>query len=92
VLDPKPAKRIVDVELMRRLHLEMIGEVCEVCGLRIGTILHHVKYRSRGGDDVRSNFLWVCSICDADHASLPSISRYDGRARPTPAGASRPAE
>lgn len=64
---------------MRRLHLELHGELCEVCELRIGTILHHVKYRSRGGDDVRDNFLWVCVICDADHGNLPSISRYDGR-------------
>jgi hypothetical protein len=61
---------------MAVLHLELAGEPCEVCDLRTGTILHHVKYRSRGGDDVRSNLLWVCSICDADHGSLPSISRY----------------
>lgn len=80
---PKPRKRLVDKEAMRRFHMEMVGELCEVCELRIGTILHHVKYRSRGGDDVaideqgRRQFLWVCSICDADHAALPSISRYD---------------
>jgi hypothetical protein len=67
---------------MRRFHLEMNGELCEVCELRVGTILHHVKYRSRGGDDVaiddrgRRQFLWVCSVCDSDHGSLPSISRY----------------
>lgn len=61
---------------MREFHLEMVGEPCEVCERRRGTILHHVQYRSRGGDDVRSNFLWVCIECDADHASLPSISRY----------------
>ena len=74
--DPRPLKRIKDRHLMRVLHLELEGEPCEVCGLRIGTILHHVKFRSRGGDDVRANFLWVCSSCDADHGSLPSVSRY----------------
>ena len=61
---------------MAQLHLEYQGEPCEVCEERIGSILHHVKFRSRGGDDVRANFLWVCPICDSDHGSLPSISRY----------------
>jgi hypothetical protein len=61
---------------MARLHLELEGEPCEVCEIRIGTILHHVKYRSRGGDDVRSNLLWVCVVCDSDHGALPAISRY----------------
>jgi hypothetical protein len=80
---PKPLKRIKDAALMARLHLELAGEPCEVCGIRIGTILHHVKYRSRGGDDVRidelgrTQLLWVCSICDSDHGALPSISRYE---------------
>lgn len=73
---PKPEKRKVDVEAMRRFHLEMLGEPCEVCELRPGTRIHHVKYRSRGGNDERSNFLWVCAICDGDHGSLPSESRY----------------
>lgn len=74
--DPKPAQRVRDVELMRVFHLEMRGEPCEVCGIRPGTRIHHKKYRSRGGDDARWNFLWVCSICDSDHGELPSISRY----------------
>lgn len=77
IADPKPEKRLRDRELMRQLHLELAGEPCEVCEQRPGTILHHVQYRSRGGDDTRENLLWVCHICDADHGSLPSISRYD---------------
>jgi len=67
---------VIDVDLMRQLHLEYEGEPCEVCGIRIGSILHHVKYRSRGGDDVRANLLWICPACDSDHGALPSISRY----------------
>lgn len=61
---------------MARLHLEYMGEPCEVCEEREGTRLHHVKYRSRGGGDVRENFLWVCAICDSSHSDLPSESRY----------------
>ena len=75
---PKPEKRIIDKDLMRRLHLELEGEPCEVCDQRPGTRLHHVKYRSRGGDDVRANFLWVCAVCDSDHGALPSETRYSG--------------
>jgi hypothetical protein len=74
--DPRPAARVVDVGAMRVFHLKMMGEPCEVCELRTGTIIHHVKYRSRGGDDVEGNFLWVCHVCDSDHGKLPSISRY----------------
>lgn len=74
--DPRPRKRIVDKALMKQLHLELRGMPCENCEQRSGTALHHIKFRSRGGDDVRENFLWVCAICDADHGSLPSISRY----------------
>ena len=65
-----------DSELLKRLHLELLNEPCEVCELRVGTRLHHVKYRSRGGDDTRENMLWVCEICDASHGDLPNVSRY----------------
>jgi hypothetical protein len=73
---PKPEPRVRDVDAMRRFHLEMLGEPCEVCERRPGTRIHHRKYRSRGGSDVRSNFVWVCAICDSNHGDLPSESRY----------------
>lgn len=75
--DPRPSKRVKNSDLMKRLHLELQGEPCEVCEKRPGTELHHVKFRSRGGDDSRENLLWICSFCAADHGALPSISRYD---------------
>jgi len=74
--DPKPEKRMVDKAAMRAFHMKMAGEPCEVCEKHVGTILHHVKYRSRGGDDIPENFLWVCVYCDSDHGALPSASRY----------------
>lgn len=64
--DPKPSKRIRDPDLMRRLHLELAGEPCDQCDTRPGAHLHHVHFRSRGGDDVRSNLLWLCSVCHMD--------------------------
>jgi hypothetical protein len=76
LLDPRPPKRIVDRDAMERYRLKMLGEPCEVCEERPGTRVHHVRYRSRGGDDLESNFLWVCAICDSRHGDLPSESRY----------------
>lgn len=80
--DFRPRQRIVDRAAVERFRLEMLGEMCEVCEIRFGQHVHHVKFRSRGGDDVpvdeqgRRQFLWVCPVCDADHGNLPSISRY----------------
>lgn len=79
---PRPERRLIDVAEMQRLHLELLGEPCEVCERRTGTQLHHVKFRSRGGSDVRVDekgriqLLWICDYCAADHGRLPSISRY----------------
>ncbi len=67
----------MDPEAIVRFRLRMLGEPCEVCELRPGAHVHHVKFRSRGGDDVEENFLWVCVECDSDHGSLPNVSRYD---------------
>jgi 5-methylcytosine-specific restriction endonuclease McrA len=61
--DPKPQKRIVDKDMMRRLHLEYEGEPCDRdCG-RIGRQLHHKAFRSQGGGDVRENLEWLCGPC-----------------------------
>ena len=59
-------KRIRDPELLKRLHLELLGEPCELCERRPGTQLHHRKLRSQGGDDVRENLAWICSFCHDD--------------------------
>jgi len=60
---PKPRKRIKDVAAMRRFHLEMAGEPCELCELRPGNQIHHKIFRSQGGDDVPANFQWLCNSC-----------------------------
>jgi len=61
--DPRPPQRIKDPELMRRLHLELVGEPCENCGLRRGTQLDHIVSRAQGGDDTRENLRWLCGPC-----------------------------
>ncbi len=66
--DLKPTKRIIDKLLMKRLHLELVHEPCERCGLRAGVALHHRTFRGQGGDDTRENLEWLCRPChDAAH-------------------------
>lgn len=62
-MDPKPERRTRDLQLMRQLHLELIGEPCELCERRPGTQLDHILPRSRGGGDTRTNLRWVCVHC-----------------------------
>jgi 5-methylcytosine-specific restriction endonuclease McrA len=61
--DPRPAPRKKDPDLMKRLHLELHGEPCEVCGRRPGKHLHHSRFRSHGGSDTRENLIWICRTC-----------------------------
>lgn len=48
---------------MRRLHLELVNEPCERCGLRAGVALHHRTFRSHSGHDRRENLEWLCQSC-----------------------------
>ena len=54
--DPKPAKRIKDPKVAKRLHAGRV--VCALCG-RPGS-LHHVYKRTQGGDDLVENFVGLC--------------------------------
>jgi len=59
VTDWKPAARIINTELLALIRLE--HDCCEITG-RVGTLhLHHVIYRSHGGDDLRHNILTMAS-------------------------------
>lgn len=44
----------------RRLVEERSGSLCEGCGEREATELHHRKYRSRGGGHEVSNLIHLC--------------------------------
>jgi hypothetical protein len=64
--DPRPPKRVVDPEALRRFRLENLGEPCHVCERRPGVDPHHVIFRSGGGGDVPDNLLWLCRPCHDD--------------------------
>ena len=66
--DFKTHKRIRDPEALRRFRLEHAGEPCERCDMRRGIHAHHRKFRSRSGDDIESNLVWLCGAChDLEH-------------------------
>jgi 5-methylcytosine-specific restriction endonuclease McrA len=73
--DPRPERRTVDIDALRRFRLEHLDEPCDLCERRTGIHVHHKVFRSQGGADEPGNLLWLCYICHDDiHAGR--ISRY----------------
>lgn len=50
-----------DPDLLRLLKFEK--DECELCGGVWHLHLHHVLFRSQGGDDVRANIVCLCRGC-----------------------------
>ena len=64
--DFKHGPRLRDRDALARFRLEHLNEPCSICELRSGVEVHHRRYRSRGGDDVAENLLWLCRVCHDD--------------------------
>ena len=43
------------------------GSTCQLCGARRNLEAHHIRYRSRGGEDTEANLVTLCHAC---HASV----------------------
>ena len=68
--DFKPRARIKDPVLMRLLKHE--SDECEITGVTVGLPLHHVIFKSHGGDDLRQNIICMVDwLHDRYHASDP---------------------
>lgn len=57
--DPRPPARVKDPDALKRFRLERLDEPCEICERRKGAHVHHVRFRSQGGDDTPENLLWL---------------------------------
>lgn len=57
--------RIRDPALLRLLHF--VYDECALCGATHPLHLHHVVFRSQGGDDVRANMVPMCIQCHAGY-------------------------
>ena len=71
--DPRPPKRVRDPKALRRFRLEHANEPCFDCELRPGTEVHHITFRSQGGNDEASN---LCLLCKPCHDARHGISSY----------------
>jgi len=61
---PKPEKRIRNRALLKAMREEI--PYCERCGAPGHGGLHHIKYRSQGGDDIKENLIRLCKKCHND--------------------------
>jgi hypothetical protein len=64
--DPRPARRIKNPSVMRRLHVQ--GLICVLCGNQAS--LHHLYPKGQGGDDVESNLIALCGDGVSGHHGL----------------------
>ena len=46
--------------------LERDGFTCQLCGSRRNLEVHHIRPRSRGGDDAEANLVTLCQGCHKD--------------------------
>lgn len=56
--DPRPARRVRDSEIFRLLHSDRDKE-CVITGWTDDLEIHHVLPRSKGGDDMRANLVFL---------------------------------
>lgn len=68
--DWRPERRVRDLDLLRILKLRW--DSCALCDGIHDLHLHHLCYRSQGGDDVEANLVALCSRCHSRiHARDP---------------------
>jgi len=62
----KRARLRLSPDAYQQLHrqvLERDGWRCQVCGSMERLEVHHLKFRSRSGDDDETNLITLCSDC-----------------------------
>ena len=54
---------------------------CRACGNRNDLNVHHIKYRSNGGDDTAANLITLCSKHhDLIHQNKLHVAQHEGKA------------
>jgi 5-methylcytosine-specific restriction endonuclease McrA len=70
----RPRTRIKDTALLAALKLE--HDCCEVTGETHNLHLHHVVFKSHGGDDIRSNIVCLHQKLHDDYHAAKEEARY----------------
>jgi 5-methylcytosine-specific restriction endonuclease McrA len=60
-LDPKDYNKL-SLQVLNR-----DGYKCRNCGFRNTLCLHHLIYRSHGGEDTMENLITLCNFCHKSH-------------------------
>ena len=87
---PKPERRATrkarqkrELEALRasvRRDVFIRDSTCRACGKCAPEHLHHIRYRSQGGEDSTNNTCGVCAKCHADiHASKIALQPVTDR-------------
>lgn len=83
--DWAPAPRIKDPALLRLLKFEY--DCCEMTGIVYNLHLHHVIFKSHGGDDLRENIICITEAIHGlyhrgDHHTRLRVAQYIDQHRP----------
>lgn len=65
----KETKRRSCGQLQREMVTQVLnrdGWTCQLCGSRRDLQVHHLRFRSQGGDDTPTNLLTLCRRCHAE--------------------------
>lgn len=69
--DPKPPARIRDGAALALAKLYY--RECVLCGETRNIHIHHIVFRSQGGDDVDAN---LCGLCDDHHDAIHARKEF----------------
>lgn len=72
---PKQSSRNTFPKSVRKAIYERDNGKCQVCG-GIGTEIHHVMFRSRGGRGVETNGLTLCHTCHSKIHQDNELAEY----------------
>jgi RNA-directed DNA polymerase len=68
--------------LVRKVVLERDRYRCRCCATPDKVDVHHIRFRSRGGDDVPQNLAVLCRVCHAEiHAYRLHVEGSDANGR-----------
>jgi 5-methylcytosine-specific restriction endonuclease McrA len=71
-MTPKPGRKPPPVRLDRKSYTKLHNEIlqrdnwrCQACGSMQNLQVHHLRFRSRSGDDIEENLITLCFMCHA---------------------------
>lgn len=70
----KPRERIINLEIIKKYWEEHLN--CELCGDKFTDSPHHIKFKSRGGDDLPANLITLCNSFSENKHHMCSHNQF----------------